>query len=174
MKVQQFVLPNDDREVRFVGEELGSATSRVGRDEDAIRWTEVVVFKTRAGQYVLQRVGASSVYHGGPRECGGSRGERVRTATLPKRLGSEKTEDLVACPVCQPGPWHLLDQVIVERDVSTVTVAEDADALVTAAHSRDRDDPHVLFLSKTAERALRAAAERDPEVREAFLVQEVA
>lgn len=172
--MQQYVLPNDDREVRFVGEELGSATSRVGRDEDAIRWTEVVVFKTRAGQYVLQRIGASSVYHGGPDQCGGSRGERLRTTTLPNRIGDDRTDDLAPCPVCQPGPWELYHEVVVERNVSTVTVAEDADALVTAAHSRDRDDPHVLFLSKTAERALRAASERDPLVRDAFLVQEVA
>lgn len=46
-----------DRAVQFIGRELGRASSaEVGKK----RWTEVVIFKTQAGNFIVQTLGMSA------------------------------------------------------------------------------------------------------------------
>lgn len=49
---------DEDREIRFEGELLGSSSShREGKQ----RWIEIALYKTRSGKYVIAGVGKSSV-----------------------------------------------------------------------------------------------------------------
>lgn len=52
------VLGDEEREIRFVGEILGSASSF--RD-DKERWIEMTIYRTRGGKYVVAGVGKTTV-----------------------------------------------------------------------------------------------------------------
>lgn len=170
---ETYSIPNGDRVTRFEGDLLGSSTSRRGDNADALRWTEVEVFKTKADQYVLHVVGASSVFHAGPNACTNSRGQLVTGRKLRTALPEEKLNDLVACPVCQPNPDPFAhDQLIVERDAHSVTVSRTAEALIAAAHNTSPEG--VVYMTKTMEKALVRAARKDERLEAAFLVETIA
>lgn len=174
MTAARHELANGDRVLRFVGEKIGSGTSRIGVDADKIRWTEVDIYRTTGGQYVVHKIGRSSVYHRKDTPCNIKHSRRTTPASL-KRREPERYEDATYCPVCVPDDILLMDPdtlIYMETDRATAHVSTTAQGAVEAAHNRDPEG--TAFLTRPAEYALRHAARTDPGLREAFLVEEVA
>lgn len=172
---QQHELSNYDRLVRFRGERIAHATSRTGQDSSRIRWTEVDIYRTQGGSYLVHKVGKSRVFHGGSSPCSKTGGKRTTARQVHYNLSGEEVMDLTPCPVCKPGellslPPHTA--IYVEQDRATVHTSSTAAGAVESARSVDSDG--VVYIPRVAERALREASQSDPALREAFMVEEVA
>lgn len=58
METQDYSLQDGDRQVEFTGELIGSANSdKVGKQ----RWSEICIYRTTAGNYVVHGVGRSRI-----------------------------------------------------------------------------------------------------------------
>lgn len=79
-----------NRVLEFDGELLGQSSSR---NEDSLRWVEFEIYRTYGHEYVLSRVGRSSIYHG--LECVLLQSNAIPPIALPE-------PDAVPCPACRP------------------------------------------------------------------------
>jgi hypothetical protein len=162
------------RYLEFDGQLLGEATSDDGRSQ---RWTEVKIYKSDTGRYIVAKIGRSVVYHVPGAQCG--KFGRVMSHGVIKRTFPENAQigwvDFVPCRKCSP--VYLDDAAAgtqsfsVEQTRHSAQVAESTRGLVEILHRRDDND--VTFLPKVARNALEAAAAKDPAIREAWLVQRV-
>lgn len=117
------------RRIRFKGRMIGKASTQ--RENGGPRWTDITIYRTVAGQYVIQREGVSLVYHRADSSCRG--GELV--------TNSEITEESVPCATCRPPDLDALDDLrdldadpsMYRREVtmSSADVAEDPSKIVT-------------------------------------------
>lgn len=171
MTSQTYELANYDRVLRFTGERIAHATNRRGADEDQIRWTEVDIYRTAGGHYVLHKVGKSRVYHAGPRMCSGTMGKKT-TSKQVSLWAPERVVDLAPCPVCKPGSYADHHIVVVEQDRGVTFTSKSAAGVVESAHNQDSDG--VTYLTKVAERALAEASEVDDQIRDAYRVETIA
>lgn len=156
---------DDGRITKFDGVQLATATSDNGQ---ALRWTEVALYRTIGGAYVIHKIGRTVAYH-------------VRDATSCKSHGSETEvsvalkdcRTLIICPVCSPRDledYAPSAKVRVEADRSTVLIAASPGDAVAACYT---DIQGQRYLTKTASRALKAAADLDDSLRLAWMVQVV-
>lgn len=166
-----YELANYDRLLRFRGTLIGHATSRRGQDADQIRWTEVDIYRTDGGQYVLHKIGKSRVFHAGPNMCS-TTGGRLTTSKQVLLWKPDKLMDIAPCPICKPGAVGDNVNVVVERDRGITFTSTTARGIVESAYSQDQDG--VTYLTKVAERALAEASAEDEEIREAFRVDIIA
>lgn len=144
------------RDFHFTGELLAhETTNRPGRP----RWSELTIYRTLAGAYILVKTGRSIVYHT-TRECSRA-GKHFREAPC---------EEGVPCKRCGIAP--LGETVFYENDLSTVIVAKTAEGLVESAHLTD--DLQVVFLPQIAHRALVAAGKIDADIATAYASENVA
>lgn len=165
-----YTLNNGRRTTRFEGEKLVHATSRGHTvPADALRWTDVDVYRTRAGAYVLHKVGRSRVYC--VEDDASDTAERLVVARV-GRDDPQRLRDLAPCPVCRPGPILGHREVWAETDRGSVSVSDTAAGLVESCYSRDDDG--VTFVTKTTRWALDDLSKRDPAVADAWLVEDVA
>lgn len=155
---------NKDREIRFAGELLGEASSAEG--SSTLRWTEVLIYRTEGGKYVVEKVGRSDIYHSPPPlGCMHSNG-RPYGVPIPT---SELDMDDRPCPKCKPD--GRTTTVYAEEDRHEAEIVDTARSVIKALQLRDDDDR--LFLSSVAERAIRRAAQKDENLYETFLVEEI-
>lgn len=167
-----YELNNFDRVLRFNGERIAHSSSRKGSDRDIIRWTEVDIYRTAGGSYVIHKIGKSRVYHAGPYMCSGTTGKLVQTNTLLTRRREEfRVTDLAPCPVCQPGPIQAHVSVTIEQDRGNTATSTTARGIVESAYNQDPEG--VTYLTKTAKRALEEASSRDGAIRDAYLVETI-
>jgi hypothetical protein len=55
---------NGDQRIRFEGKQLSRASSEFGyRGEHKSRWTEITIYRTNDGKYVVSKIGKSRVVH---------------------------------------------------------------------------------------------------------------
>lgn len=155
-----YELPNGDTSVRFTGELLSKKSSR--RSPTDLRWTEIEIYKTQAGKYVVHKIGRSVVYHLPGQSC---------SSGIVKDLRPSQVEDLglLPCPRCRPAGY--LVQVCVETDRHTVHVTGSGRGVVESAHTQD--DDKTIYLTWPARQALTEASEKDDAIRDAFLVQDI-
>lgn len=123
------------RHVEFTGDEVASSDSD---DGSAQRWTELTLYHTNTGRYVLSSVGRSVVYHAADATC--SRGARPATAV--DLLMQHADEDLLPCLTCKPVDVYdeLLPgdtMVLMEQDRHTVTVAEKPEGIIETLYRVD-------------------------------------
>lgn len=58
------VVANGDQRIRFEGKQLSRASSEFGyRGEHKSRWTEITIYRTNDGKYVVSKIGKSRVVH---------------------------------------------------------------------------------------------------------------
>ncbi|MFW6033754.1 MAG: hypothetical protein ACOC9R_01355 [bacterium] len=172
-ELRERTVHDGDRALNFVGAELAFATtwkSRNGRPRpfDDLRWTEMTVYRTEAGTYILSTIGRSDVYHRLANHGGCPYGVYAKAHEL--------HDDRWPCPVCLPDDLPDLAPdalVAVEVDRHSAVRAYTAEQLVAASHSVDRHTG-VEFLSTLAQRALTAAGRQDPAVAEAYFSERVA
>jgi hypothetical protein len=156
---------NGDEMFVFDGEELGHAST--DDDGDLPRWTEITIWRTKAGKYVIEKVACSVVYH----TLDGCDRGIIRDAD------SSLDPDSQPCLVCRPDIL-VADQVKIETNRYVTFVTENAPAAVEALRLTDIDPDSdgfgTVFMPNVARRALAEAAERDQSIKDAFLTQRIA
>lgn len=160
---QEYQISDKIRQIRFSGRMIGKASTR--REGGGPRWTDITIYVTEAGKYVIQREGISLVYHRADSSCRG--GELV--------TNSQITEDSVPCSICRPPDLDTLDEILEaqqrtegnpaqyrrEVTMSSADVAEDPSKIVTILTYQGR-------LTTVATEAIRRAIENDPRLEGIF------
>ena len=171
MTTQEYALPDPDGEVTFRGTLLGSATTEDRMGDHPLRWTEVHVYRTEGGTYVVHKVGRSTVFHSRGDECG-----KKAVETDPLEVPDDRFFDLNPCPRCVPPTYPSPDEfrtVWVEVDRHSVSTAESASGAVECAKTRNHHE-QTVFLTRVAREALAAAAVHDQEVAQALAQRRIA
>lgn len=156
--MKRYKVFNGEQEINFTGEEIGFATTQ-DRRMSKIRWTDITIYRTQGGKYVVEKVGVSDVFHALDSAC-------KRQNWIEQEYDAD--EGLRPCPDCRPSTTG---RVFVEQDRHTTHVSETAEGCVASMHNRD--DDKVEYLPNVAERALHEAARADEAIRQAFLVKEI-
>lgn len=139
-----------NRVLEFDGELLGQSTSR---NEGSLRWVEFQIYRTYGHEYVLSRIGRSSIYHG--LECELLQSNAIPPIALPDA-------DAVPCPVCRPDETDR-QPLRPETPRFFARVYESPDLLVTDLYREGADGK--LYLTHVARTALEMAAAADPRLR---------
>lgn len=142
------------RTLEFDGTLLARATTE---SPHSPRWTEIEIYKTVGGNYVVHRVGVSLVYHDADASC----------ATGDEMTVGELGEDAEPCKFCDPGRFTTPTVLVaVEADRhsadSASTPRQVGDALLIHPHGRSP------YLSGPAQDVLSRAIKVDPSLRDAF------
>ena len=154
---QRFDVRDGQRPITFVGWMIADADSQGGHDP---RWTELTLYKTVTGKYVLEKVGRSDVFHA-PSCRRRSKGVQVDSLEDAEGGGDEPVEErFVPCPDCRPS----FDQepVFVERDISSIAVYAEPEQMVDSLFRKDGDN--MRYLSRVARELLDEAATSDEDV----------
>lgn len=150
--MQKYVVRNGVQELEFTGEELSHASTE--RD-DSVRWTEIKIYKTQGGNYVIQTLGVSVVYH-----AEGSRCTKKGAETPGYKLPLDSEPCLKCTPDNDPGhDDHTI--YIMERNLSSAKVVEDPKRIQEAMTTYD-NGRKVYDMSPVAKEALNQAAAKDP------------
>lgn len=154
--MQQHKAYNGEQEFVFVGDLIGFGTTRT---DDKIRWTEISVYRTRGGKYIIEKVGVSDVFHALDSSC-----KRQNWA----KEEFDPAEGLRPCPRCNPKTYG---QVYVEADRHSTHVTDTPKGAVQSVYNRDKDG--VEFMTIVGHQALIEAAKNDKAIRQEYLVQEI-
>jgi hypothetical protein len=157
----EYTLPGSDgRTVQFTGVLLSTASSQ---RPDALRWTEISIYRTQAGKYVIHKVGRTVVYHRTGQPCTSGSTE----------IKGDMRNALRPCPKCSPvlNGAVSTSPLTFEEDRHTVHVTETGDGVVESAHTQDADG--TAYLTRPAKQALLSAAARDGAIRNAYYVQRI-
>lgn len=163
----RFDLSDGPRSVRFSGANLATVDAD---DGERIRWIELSLFKTLAGKYIVHQVGKTVVYHRNDGTCKPKLFNLMRYYDLP--------EESAPCPVCLPPDVAVerdIDgdvEVRYEADLSRVIIYNDVPSLIAGLENTRPQGRR--YHSKVARDLLVTASEKDQDIREAFLVTEVA
>lgn len=148
-------------DINFDGQLIGAASSHYA---DALRWTEVMIWKTTTNKWIIQKLGRTVVYHlPEPNGCKTKAGNAYGIP-MPGDLLQEQHEP---CPVCKPpfDPGEL--PVNLETDRSSVHICTTTGGVVESLLSEDSDG--VTYMNKTASRALEEARSCDVDLRDITL-----
>lgn len=156
-----YQVQDGSRSYQFDGTKLGHATSaRTG----ATRWVEFTLYRTKAGSYILSRVGHTIVYHD-PR-C--PTATKTGLAAIPSVTLSD---DYVPCMDCRPS-LSALDEVCPEAVRHRATISDGPEGILEVLYRFD--EAGVRYLTSVAARLLEQAAAADPEIAEAYRTQTIA
>lgn len=167
---QRHKLRDGHRVVYVTGAMLGEADSQSGEE---VRWTELTLYRTTRGNYVLQKIGRSDVFH--TPECKRqSKGRKYDSlqgawdytlATGDAEPDNRTMEErYVPCEDCDPD--HDVAPVFAERDIFSIATYNSAKALFDALHRRDARDANAQYLSRVARELLEKASDKDDGVRQ--------
>lgn len=119
-----FIVQDRLREIEFSGRELGRATTE---KDDSLRWTEIVIYKTSGGKYIIERLGRSLIYHVPENPATPAKATRspdVSSTTTPSRALSatrllQRTRGSVARPSFPTSGRCLLRRSSTDRRIFT-------------------------------------------------------
>ena len=143
-------------DVEFTGVLLDAATTET---PEATRWTEISIYRTDGGQYVIHRVGRSVLFHQHDGVC--NTGVPIKVG----RLSEVDYADLQPCDRCRPGELDELStdtMINQETDWYSVDVCQ-ADQITRTLELVRPDGTR--FISHVAQRALLGAMNADPALR---------
>ena len=155
---QEYDLPNGDQRVQFSGRMLAKRSSQQGPED--LRWTEIEMYRTVGGKYIVHKTGRSVVWHNPGSQCAsGTRVpfEAIATGFLP-------------CPRCAKN-LSAGAYVQTETDRHTVHVSESARGAVESCYTQDGDK--VAYLTFPARQVLAEVSMIDEDIKNAFMVQRV-
>lgn len=152
---QRFNIRDNQRPLTFTGYLLAESDSQSGND---VRWTELTLYRTSSGRYIVQKIGRSDVYHSD--ECTRrSKGEKHYNLEAGILANDRSMDDCEPCETCNPTPET--SPVWMERDIhSATTFATVEDAI----RSLYRVDDGIPRLSHVAQALLNKASETDENV----------
>lgn len=148
--------------LEFTGWRLGNAsTARPGSS----RWTEITIFRTQGGSWIVQREGKSVRYHRADGPC--RHGRLVKNDDI--------KEEHVPCPDCRPPGLVELDRLAdagdeadyrLEVSLSSADVVSSPPEVLRALTFKGQ-------LTTVAEEALSEAVRRDPELKAGLIRKRV-
>lgn len=142
---------DQDRVLEFVGERIGFASSE---SPTSLRWTEIEIYRTEAGNYVVHRIGVSLVFH----VLTGGSGRNCKSGRVTDGADIMRDRDAEPCPDCRPVLMEV-ERYRQETDRhSAEAVAEPQELMKALSLTRENGAP---YLSAVASAALREAAEHD-------------
>jgi len=162
-------LIDGDRRIQFIGVELGRATSD---DGDALRWTEVAIYRTESGTYLTTKIGRSVVFHRVDGPC-----TRGAETAISEAMRDPRHAELVGCPLCWPDADVALTDlgesgiIRLERDIHSTHIADTASGAIATLYRRDENGTR--YLIKVARDALATAIQQDVDLRTAAQVEYV-
>lgn len=150
------------RYVQFDGTQLAAVSSE---RPNAPRWTELELFRTDSGKYVLSKVGRSKVLHmpGCPRVF-----QRLSHFVEEFPQG-EPERDGFTYDDCVPTEY-ILDDLLVEQTRYWAFVADEPGAIIESLHN-DKDGAR--YLPRMSVTLLTDASRYDSDLADAFYVQRV-
>jgi len=152
LKPQDYRLPDKYDHVEFTGTLIGESSTET---PESTRWTEIRIYRTTGGKYVIYRIGRSVLFHRHDGVCNTGVARQVKDLELDDEIA-------VPCSKCRPGELDDLEDTDVvdeELDKHAVTVC-DADDVYRQLLLKRRDD--TTFMSQPARRALEMAVLADP------------
>lgn len=160
---QRFQIKNGPSKLAFIGWELANADSCTSGHES--RWTELNLYRTTSGRYVLQRIGRSDVFHN-ERCTPNSKWTRYDYLELAMPDDVEPDDEIevvfVQCDECRP---EYTDQPVwVERDIYQASHFDTAEQLLEALYRPDTKNS-TKYLSRVARSLLEQAVQKDAEIR---------
>jgi hypothetical protein len=160
-ETMQYEVPDPVENLEFAGRMIGKSSTRIGDDP---RWTDITIYVTAGGQYIVQKEGVSLVYHRADASCRGG-----KVVTNPQII-----EGSAPCRDCHPPSLAQLDEI---RENS----GPEGDPAryrreVTLSSGRVTDDPSkvvpLLFyqgrLTTVAAEAFQIAASNDKRLAEVY------
>jgi hypothetical protein len=133
----RFDLTDGRQKITFTGVKLSAASSQTDSNPQA-RWTELAIYKTSAGRYVLEKIGRSDMFH----EPGCSKFGKgaLHYDALGDALDeldpdASPEEYFLPCPDCRPS-YDLDEPVVVEQDMHKVDAFASPSELVEALYHR--------------------------------------
>lgn len=167
---QRFETKDGPRRISFVGWSLGEASSAPA-GEFPSRWTELRLFKTVGGQYILEKVGCSDVFHNEscPTEPGKPRrGKRWDSLWDAIPEDADDIDDpaaiFVPCERCSPSFDDV--PVWVEKDIYSTSTFQTATDVLQALYRPDTRNTASKYLSRVARNLLDQAVEKDQAIRD--------
>lgn len=157
MKSENYEVGNDAGPTySFSGKLLGHATTE---RENSLRWTEIDIYRTDGGNYIVSRLGVSLVYHTNESEC---------TSMGVPLKGARLRNDAEPCERCEPAVpedagFDPEEMFIAEKTMTSADVVESATQVADALSTWDRNK-QMRRLSSVASEALHRAASTDPEL----------
>lgn len=146
-----------ERILQFDGDLLAESTShRRGQT----RWIEFKLYRTKAGSYILSRVGNSIVFHG--RGCSLVSQYRLKSGDV--------AVDAAPCESCSP--HHDEDELFPERIRYWAQVMEQPTSVLEALYKYDSDG--AKYMTLVAQRLLSQASRVDTRIAGAYNVEVVA
>lgn len=157
MTEREHQVRDGDRILEFDGDLLAESTSH---RRVQTRWIEFKLYRTKAGSYILSRIGNSIVFHG--RGCSLVSQYRLKEGEIAR--------DAAPCDTCHP----LLDdlELFPERIRYWAQVMEQPQAVLEALYKYDQDGARYLTL--VAQRLLSEASRVDSRIAGAYNVEHVA
>lgn len=160
-RVKTFHVRNQLEVIEFEGNMISGATTE--RSDDP-RWTEINIYKTVGGSYVIQRIGRSVVYHVRGSEC--NYGIATRVDKLPS--------DAEPCKICNPGfpeDLDVEDIVDFEIDIHSAEVCTAAELPHRLTHKKTNRETgkEERFMSSVSRRALQGALDADEDLTNAVM-----
>jgi hypothetical protein len=151
---------DESRTLKFDGALLSFATSyRPGSD----RWVEFSLYRTTGGQYVLSRVGETTVYH--VPSC-----VIVRRNNLRGTPRAAMRPDAAPCVECHPDRYST-EEIMQEVPRHWAQVSEVAEGVVDSLYRFDESGSR--YLTGVARRLLDEASEVDGGINDAYRVETI-
>lgn len=166
---QRFETKDGPRRISFVGWRLGEASSAPA-NEFPSRWTELRLFKTVGGQYILEKVGCSDVFHNEtcPVEPGKQRrGKRWNSLwdAMPEEADELESPEAIFVPCATCTPSFDDEPVWVEKDIYSTSTFTTAEEVLRALYRPDTRNAANKYLSRVARSLLDQAVEKDVALR---------
>lgn len=152
-----FEVRDGSRVLRFEGDLLAQSSSRLYNQD---RWVEFELYRSKAGSYVLSRIGQTRLYHA--LDC-----SVVQRNGLKPCDSALLTDQHYACEDCDPEDD--LEQVAIEKPRYFALVSDSPDAILDALYKRDRDGTR--YLTHVAQRLIEEAALGDARIERAYRVE---
>jgi hypothetical protein len=159
MSTQKFTVVDGYRRITFIGSLLSRASSK---RPGVWRWTDLALYRTEAGTYVLEKIGASRVTH--VADCDKVIDDLPRFQEM--YPGRDPDEDEFLYCDCVPDIYDF-PSLLVERDRCWAQISNSAPSVVRSL-MRYRDGSR--WLPRTSVQLLSRAAELDTPIRNAYLL----
>jgi hypothetical protein len=158
---KKFRVNDQLRVLEFEGALIGEASTET---TSSPRWTEIRIYKTVGGNYVVERVGVSLVYHRSDASCASGVSRPVGDVI------DNDARELEPCEHCEPGDIYrgdisLSTRIKVETNRNSASAVPASGLVQALTLSRPNGSEYV---SNVAQAALTEAISNDPELADAL------
>lgn len=149
---ERFNIRDGQRPLTFEGWLLGEADTQSGDD---VRWTELAMYRTITGRYVIEKIGRSDVFHSD--DCARRRkGDPHASVAAGAAVNNKDVNECVPCDECHPGTYAT--PIWMEKDIYTATMFASVEEAIRSLY---RDDNGIPRLSHVAQTLLGRASTND-------------